>query len=136
MSEEIKNGTYEEYYDNGQLLAKCTYKDGVEDGPYEEYYENGQLWEKCTYKDGKLDGPYETYHQNGQLWEKGTYKDGWKDGLHEYYYSDGTSTERFYKDGIEVTEEEYNRLTQNEITPVKVATHSESMTALREANQR
>ena len=46
------------------------------DGPYEEYYNNGQLWVKGTWKDGSSDGPYEEYHEDGQLNEKGTLKDG------------------------------------------------------------
>jgi antitoxin component YwqK of YwqJK toxin-antitoxin module len=30
------------YHENGQLLYKSIWKDGVEDGPSEAYYENGQ----------------------------------------------------------------------------------------------
>ena len=70
------DGPFETYYDNGQLMVKETYKDGVQDGPYEDYHENGQLWSKGTFKDGEWDGPYESYHENGQLWLRGTYKDG------------------------------------------------------------
>ena len=115
MSKEIKNGPYEEYHQNGQLAVKSFYKDGELDGPHEEYYKNGKLRIKCTCKDGKLDGPYEIYHKSGKLAEK-----------------------TFYKDDKEITEEEYNRFTQNETTPVKVAAHSRTIKALREkeANQR
>ncbi len=140
----FKNGnldTYEDYYENGQLLTKCTYKNGKLDGPYEDYYENGQLLAKCTYKDGELDGPYEEYYENGQLRMKCTYKDGWKDGPYEDYREDGQLGKKctykddkldgpyegyhfgkciktFYKDGEEVTEEEYNRLTQTETVQI------------------
>ena len=51
---EKKDGVYEEYYDNGQLRFKTTYKDGKKEGVSEYYYEDGQLWLKKTYKDGKL----------------------------------------------------------------------------------
>ncbi len=74
-----RQGPFESYYDNGQLRAKCTYKDGKFDGSYEEYHKNGQLYKKCTYKNGKIeDGPYEEYYKNGQLYKKCTYKDGEK----------------------------------------------------------
>ena len=61
-------------------------RDGLWDGPLEEYYENGQLREKMTWKDGEFDGPFEIYWENGQLQEKGIYLMGELDGPHEYYY--------------------------------------------------
>ena len=50
--------------------------DEIRDGPYETYWDNGRLREKGTWKDGEPDGPYEEYHENGQLESKGTIKDG------------------------------------------------------------
>ena len=83
------DGPYEEYYDNGQVWTKTTYKDGVQDGLREEYYEDGQLRVKETYKDGVEDGPYEFYYENGELMMKGTMKDGFGDGPAELYYENG-----------------------------------------------
>jgi len=48
----------------------------VQDGPYERFHDNGQLEQKASFKDGVLNGPYEIYNKNGQLEEKGSYKDG------------------------------------------------------------
>ena len=73
---DLPDGPFEEYYDNGELMLKGTFKDGVPDGPLESYYPNGQLDTKGTLKDGVLDGPYERYYDNGQLGWKGSYKDG------------------------------------------------------------
>ena len=54
-------------------------KGGASDKPFHgtaiDYYEEGQLRERGTYKDGKQHGPWEAYHPNGQLEEKGTYKE-------------------------------------------------------------
>ncbi|GIS78811.1 MAG: hypothetical protein CM1200mP14_03770 [Gammaproteobacteria bacterium] len=41
MTDEIKDGLWESYHDNGQLESKGTYKDGKRDGPFETYYDNG-----------------------------------------------------------------------------------------------
>ena len=71
-----KQGPYEEYWLNGRLKVKCTYKDDKKDGPYEMYCYDGQLLIKCTFKDDKKDGPYEAYWLNGRLKVKCTYKDG------------------------------------------------------------
>ena len=40
-------------------LALIAVACGPPDGPYEEYYDNGQLLLKTTYKDGELNGLYE-----------------------------------------------------------------------------
>ena len=52
----------------------------ITDGPYEEYWENGQLFLKSTFKNGKLDGPFEKYDENGIVIQVGTYKNGVLDG--------------------------------------------------------
>jgi antitoxin component YwqK of YwqJK toxin-antitoxin module len=72
----VRDGPFELYDENGQLLMKTTYKDGERDGPSEWWRANGQLITKSTWKDGEYDGPYEGYLSNGQLMSKGTYKDG------------------------------------------------------------
>ena len=51
--ETIKDGLVEEFYDNGQLEWRASYKDGKLDGLWEKFYENGQLEEKRNYKNGK-----------------------------------------------------------------------------------
>ena len=58
------------------------------DGTFEEFYEDGQLKENSIYKAGKADGPFESYYENGQLESKGS----WEDGIildSEYYYENG-----------------------------------------------
>ena len=70
------DGPLEEYYENGQLREKMTWKDGEFDGPFEEYHENGQLMMKGTYKDRELNGPFERYDRNGELLDRGTLRDG------------------------------------------------------------
>ena len=49
-----------EYYEDGTIKqAYSTDENGNQQGPYEEYYDNGQLKEKCTYKDGERFNPEE-----------------------------------------------------------------------------
>lgn len=69
------DGPFEEYYENGQLKEKCTYKDGLQDGLCEQYNKNGQLSAKYTYRSGILNGPCEFY-QEGRLFQKRFYVDG------------------------------------------------------------
>ena len=116
-NQNLKQGEWVHYHENGQLGEKGTYKDGKADGPWVYYLDNGQLGAKGTYKDGKEDGPWVNYHDNGQLWEKGTYKDGKRDGPWVFYRENGgedltgaTSTKYYvhegsgtYKDGKKIS---------------------------------
>ena len=51
MENELPDGSFEWYYQNGQLEQIYTYKDGAREGPFEKYNEKGQLREKGTYKE-------------------------------------------------------------------------------------
>ena len=98
-------GVVTEYWENGQLMFKTTFKDGELNGIFVEYYENGQLQFKDTYKDGELNGPSEWYQENGQLRYKSILKDGELNGLHEWYHENGQEPEwspMCYQNGEEV----------------------------------
>ena len=61
-----KDGLWEEYWDNGQLVYKGHYKDGKKDGLWEEYDEYGKR-SRGNYKDGKKDGLWvSSYDENGK----------------------------------------------------------------------
>ena len=63
--------------------------DGIKTGIWEEYYSNGNIGSKGSYKDGEEDGLWEWYHENGNILSKGLYVDGLKEGIWEEYYSNG-----------------------------------------------
>jgi antitoxin component YwqK of YwqJK toxin-antitoxin module len=97
-------GTTVEYYENGQLNKKGSYKEGKPDGVRESYYENGQLDSKCFYNDdGVMDGVWERYYENGQLLDKKSFINGKPDGVFEYYKRNGQlRTKETYKDGVKI----------------------------------
>ena len=84
------HGSFESYYQNGQLFKKGENNNGEQDGSFEEYYENGQLTKKANYKDGDLDGPYEKYSNTGQLISKGGYVDGKLIGPDKLFFNQKT----------------------------------------------
>ena len=95
-------GEWVEYWENGQLKVKGTFKDGKpKDGPWESYHKNGQLREKGNIKDGKQDGLWEWYFEDGQIDHKRNFKDGKPDGLWEYFNKDGSlNRTETWKDGV------------------------------------
>ena len=106
MTDEIKDGPYETYWDNGRLREKGTWKDGELDGPYEEYHENGQLEYGGNYKDGLSEGLWKSYYENGQKYQECDIKDGKMHGKCIFYNSDGTiETTSYYKNGQKISSE-------------------------------
>ena len=73
-----KEGSWESYYDNGQLDFKGDYKNGEMDGSFEGYFTTGQLHIKGNFKNGEKEGYWESYNPDGSVDEKrtGTYKNG------------------------------------------------------------
>jgi antitoxin component YwqK of YwqJK toxin-antitoxin module len=52
---------------NSNIWLKCYYNNGIKDGLFEEYYENGVLWRTCHYTNGLKTGLYKEYNINGDL---------------------------------------------------------------------
>ena len=114
---ELKNGTYSDFYSNGQKSFEKNFSNGVEDGKWTHWYEDGVLKIKGNYKDGHEDGKWVYFYSNGGKklefnfknkkihgtlikWykdgnkeEEGTYNKGTRDGLWTYWKKDGTMTQ-------------------------------------------
>jgi len=85
------DGSYANYYDNGQLRETGNYKNGKQDGAWVSYWSNGQLVLNVNYKNGEMeDGSFVSYHMNGKLNSKGNFKNGRKEGVWVSYNDDGT----------------------------------------------
>ncbi len=74
-----------EYYPNGKMRIKGTYKNNLRDGEWIYYFENGKIWSKGTFKDGKSDGIFTVYNKDGSLFMKSSYKNGKPDGKWFFY---------------------------------------------------
>ena len=61
-------------------LDQGKFKEGKKEGSWEYYFENGQLWKKGNYKNGKKEGLWVRHLSNGQLISKGAYKNDTEDG--------------------------------------------------------
>lgn len=75
-SNNCKTGIWVEYYSNGQIEVKCSYKNGLKNGLCECYYETGELWEVGYFVDNKLEGISITYYKNKEIKYLDLYKNG------------------------------------------------------------
>jgi antitoxin component YwqK of YwqJK toxin-antitoxin module len=77
-------------YPNGSIYMRYTMKNGVKDGLYEEFYEDGTPRSLQNYKDGKRHGMYKDFRTNGKIFIEGNYKDNKPDGDHFIRFEDGS----------------------------------------------
>lgn len=63
----IKNGDYEEYYDNGQLKHKAFYINDKVDGSAKYWYKNSQLQKEYYYLKGLRNGTWKGYYESGKI---------------------------------------------------------------------
>jgi antitoxin component YwqK of YwqJK toxin-antitoxin module len=98
----VKQGLWQEYYDNGQVKKEMYYKDGILDGPYKEYTETGNLIVRLNYKIGIIVEETDSasfdvdvrseYDDAGNLIFTGTYRMDIPVGIHRYFDSQGNVT--------------------------------------------
>ncbi len=86
------NGLFIRYAEDGQVLSKETYENGIlkGDAAYYSYLKNSELCTHCSYKNAVLDGEYTVTQQNGTVREKATYTKGRLNGTRTTFYPDGS----------------------------------------------
>jgi len=85
------HGTLTRYTDEGDLLCKETYENGVLKGPaeYYSYVKDGFLCTTCNYKNAVLDGELTIKQKDGTLREKAVYAKGRLNGPRTTFYTTG-----------------------------------------------
>lgn len=95
------NGTVFAHYDDAKSTkkAEAIYQDDLLQGIYLEYYDNGAQKAKLYYENAKLENDAEFYYKTGRLKIAGQYKDGLKHGKWLFYDEKGEeiSKERWKK---------------------------------------
>ena len=105
----VKDGLFETFHLNGQLMTKGTYSSGKKEGFHEEFLENGQLSEKSKFVDGTRVS-FQQFDKNNNLINDLIYIEGEKNGLETTLYDDGqVNKKQNFKNGkLEGLEEVYH----------------------------
>jgi antitoxin component YwqK of YwqJK toxin-antitoxin module len=74
------NGVCFEYFENGNLLRKEVYLNGLLHNLCEQWYDNGNLYRGVSYFNGLKNGAWEEYYYDGTIRTKGRYKKDRMDG--------------------------------------------------------
>lgn len=85
----IKNGPYREWYDTDTLRLKACYKNNLFEGDYVFYYDNGKPAYKKQYIRGAENGETVYWDKGGNMLWKSVFKDGMRNGLCTAWYPNG-----------------------------------------------
>ncbi len=84
------DGTYEEFYPNGEVLKKSIeYKDGKKNGAFLEYYSNGKTKTEASFVNDLDNGVRNKYYDSGQLKSEENYAMGQREGWTKVYTKKG-----------------------------------------------
>jgi len=79
-SQDLENGTYQEFFDNKNPKYEISYlngkKNGKEHGLWQQWYENGQQKSKSEWVSGKKNGLEWIWDNDGNLLSKDHYQNG------------------------------------------------------------
>lgn len=103
------NGSYSEYYEDGQLAQVEFRRDSLLEGLWLRYHENGQKSAEGTYKNDQKNGVFTNYYENGQIASQGKFVNDKMEGVWKEYGDNGNlkSVVKF-KNGEMVLEKYYN----------------------------
>jgi len=96
----IKDGSYKEYYESGNLKTEKTVINAKTSGTLRAYYPTGVVQSEAYYTAGALNGSVRIYNENSKLLLEQNFKDGVPNGwFKEFDESGGLKSELFYTDG-------------------------------------
>lgn len=84
------------FYENGQLKKICSYVDNLIDGEYKDYYDNGVLKTDSFYVLGKENCEFRSFYNNGQVECIIDLEDGKRCGQFLKYYKSGKLEDETY----------------------------------------
>ncbi len=61
----LRSGTWKSFYETGKIASEINYSDNILDGKYTLYWENGNVRLTGTYKNGLQEGIWQQYNEDG-----------------------------------------------------------------------
>lgn len=103
-SGKLLNGTFADFYVNGNLKEQGMFKLGLKNGKWLAWDSSGKSTSYSTFKNGVLDGVFRKYGNNGEILEVGKYSDGRLQGKMLKYSGPDSIVVTRYKNGVLVNE--------------------------------
>lgn len=89
VENDLKQGLWNYYYDNGQKEEHINFKDDQMHGVSRAWFRDGKLMVEGNYSQNKKTGSWCTWDENGSKVVEGEFRNDLEDGFWTWYYSDG-----------------------------------------------
>ena len=89
MKNNLKEGTWNTYWETGFPQEITTYRNGKKNGLYVKTGADGFVEQMATYSNDELNGPYRAYNKGAFILEEIYYKNGIKNGSYTKWYING-----------------------------------------------
>ena len=94
------HGKMTTWFENGKKRGESNYKEDKKDGKFTHWYSTGAIKSESNYKNDKLYGKFIWWHENGQKYLEVNNKDDKLDGKETYWFENGQiQSVNNYKDG-------------------------------------
>lgn len=111
------HGLRTQYYENGVVSLERYYANGINEGSSIEYYPSGQMKQESFFKKGKENGIAKVFYEDGQVYVILTFIDGVQQGDYFEYFPDGRLKAQYYfVDGIPGYSQKFLDLTERALT--------------------
>ncbi len=77
-----------DYYPDGKIKSKTSYKNEIKNGPFYTYFKSGKVETIGNYIDGKKEGDFTFYYDNGNIYAKIQYRNDKQNGTYSEFYED------------------------------------------------
>lgn len=109
-------GTSKSYYPDGNISEEVDWNDNIKHGTWKQYYSNGNTRLSGQYENGKLQGSYEVYYSDGTMEISGSYLDDRSHGTWSFYDESGTEVYSIvYENGSPADREKYEMWIQDSL---------------------
>lgn len=99
----LLEGSSDEYYEDGSLMAKKNYSKGLLDGKQYLYYPTGIVKNEYDYSAGKLSGVEKAFHENGKLkYEAKLVNSSYEGEIIQYHASGNVMSKSTYAASIRI----------------------------------
>lgn len=90
LPKKVKHGPHTKWYPKGEFKQfERNYQKDILNGSYKEWYSNGQLKVEANYQGGQLEGTFKKFYSNGNKRVEGRYSENTRVSVYKEYYKNG-----------------------------------------------
>lgn len=86
----MEHGEFRRFHENGVLMEKRYYVQGVKTGPLKRYWSNGRIQAEYFFASGEYQGTCREWNPEGKLVREMNYERGYESGSQKQWYDDGS----------------------------------------------